>query len=535
MTTYNLAEILERSAIEYPERAAVVFGNQRIPYRDLDRLANQCAHVLAEAGITAGDKVALSCPNIPYFAVAYFGILKAGGVAVPLNVLNKAREIEYYLRDSDAKAFLCFEGSDVLPTGVHGLQAFEQVDGCEHLFIITADPTAASSIDTAEALGLRMGARSTERLRVESHQDDTAVIFYTSGTTGQPKGAELRHRNIRDNVLTMTGLFEASPERPDTALCVLPLFHTFGQVVCQNTTFAAGGTVVLQPQFDPRAALRTMLGEKVTFFAGVPTMYWQLLGAVEDGYDVASLAKNLRLAVSGGAALPVEVHRKFEEKFGVSILEGYGLSETSPVVSFSRPGEPVRLGSIGRPIAGVQMTLIDANWNEIAGSDASQLSDATTLKAPDALSDIGEIAVRGHNVMKGYFKRPDATAEVIRDGWFRTGDLARRDADGWYFIVDRVKEMVIRGGYNVYPREVEEVLMSHEDVSLCAVVGVAHDSLGEEVKAFVIRQPNSALVEADLIAWAKTQMADYKYPRIVKFVDTLPMTATGKILKRELR
>jgi long-chain acyl-CoA synthetase len=535
MTTCNLAELLERSAAEHPGREAIVFGRQRITYSELDELANQCARVLAEAGIAAGDKVALSCPNVPYFAVAYFGILKAGGVVVPLNVLNKAREIAYYLEDSDAKAFLCFEGSDLLPTGAYGLEAFHKVDGCEHMLTITADPTADSSINGAEALGLRMSAQPSEFTTVETDEDDTAVIFYTSGTTGLPKGAELRHRNIRDNALTMAELFHADPEHPDTVLCVLPLFHTFGQVVCQNTTLAVGGTIVLQPQFEPRAALRTMLDESVTFFAGVPTMYWQLLGALDAEYDVARLAKNMRLAVSGGAALPVEVHQEFEEKFGVTILEGLGLSETSPVVSFSRVGEPARVGSVGLPIPGVQMKLIDPDWNEITGPDTTTTRGATTSHEEVPKSDIGEIAVRGHNVMKGYYKRPEATAEVIRDGWFRTGDLARRDADGWYYVVDRAKEMVIRGGYNVYPREVEEVLMGHEGVSLCAVIGVPHESHGEEVKAVVIRQPGSTLAETDLIAWAKNQMADYKYPRIVEFVDALPMTATGKILKRELR
>ncbi len=259
--------------------------------------------------------------------------------------------------------------------------------------------------------------------------------------------------------------------------------------------------------------------EKVTFFAGVPTMYWGLLGALDDSVDVERLAGNLRVAVAGGSALPVEVHKDVQKKLGVTILEGYGLSETSPVASFSPYGEEVRVGSIGKPIPGVEMKLLDPeSWDEIDDD-------------PEA---VGEIAIKGHNIMKGYYGRPDATEEAIRDGWFRSGDLGRRDEDGWYYIVDRSKDMIIRGGYNVYPREVEEVLMTHPDVSLAAVIGVPHDSHGEEIKAVVIKEKGASLTEDELVAWAKGEMASYKYPREVVFVDELPMTATGKILKREL-
>jgi long-chain acyl-CoA synthetase len=290
--------------------------------------------------------------------------------------------------------------------------------------------------------------------------------------------------------------------------------------VIQNGGFAFGGTVILQPRFEAAAALALMQKEKVTFFAGVPTMYWGLLGALDDDVDVKGIAKHLRVAVAGGSALPVEVHKDFEHRFGVTILEGYGLSETSPVASFSPYGEDVRVGSIGTPIPGVEMKLLKPDsWDEVD-------------EGPD---QVGEIAIKGHNIMKGYYNRADATAEVINDGWFRSGDLGRRDEDGWYYIVDRSKDMIIRGGYNVYPREVEEVLMEHEAVSLAAVIGVPHESHGEEIKAVVIREKDHDDVsEDDLVAWAREEMASYKYPRIVEFVDELPMTATGKILKREL-
>jgi long-chain acyl-CoA synthetase len=519
MTTYNLASLLEDSAAQYPDRTAIVLGDTRLSYADVDSFANMVANLLVSRGIQPGDKVALTCPNLPYFTVVYYGILKAGATVVPLNVLLKGREVAYHLGDSDAKAYFCFEGTPELPMGQAGHEGFTQAEKCEHFFVITADLAAPSPIDGTETLAQAMGGQPNTFDTVATDEDDTAVILYTSGTTGQPKGAELRHRNMRDNALAGQDLFGATADDPDTFLCVLPLFHSFGQTVCQNGAFAFGGTVVMLPRFEAHAALQLMLKEKITFFAGVPTMYWGLLGALgeDPGLDVSQIARNLRVAVAGGSALPVEVHKDFEKKFGVTILEGYGLSETSPVASFSAYGAPVRVGSIGTPIPGVEMKLIDPEWNEVEGADR-----------------IGEIAIKGHNVMKGYYNRPEATAEVIRDGWFRSGDLARRDEDGWYYIVDRSKDMIIRGGYNVYPREIEEVLMTHEAVSLAAVIGVPHESHGEEIKAVVIRNPGAAITEDELIEWAKEQMANYKYPRIVEFVDALPMTSTGKILKREL-
>jgi long-chain acyl-CoA synthetase len=281
--------------------------------------------------------------------------------------------------------------------------------------------------------------------------------------------------------------------------------------------FYRRATLVLQPRFDAKQAVELMVKEKVNIFAGVPTMYWGLLTDDTSAEDIAAIKENLRVAVSGGSALPMEVLKGIKQKFDVDVLEGYGLSETSPVASFNRPDRPSKPGSIGLPVWGVEMKLIDDDWKEIEGEGP------------------GEIAIRGHNIMKGYYGRPEATESSIRDGWFRTGDVARRDEDGYYYIIDRSKDMIIRGGYNVYPRELEEVLMTHPDVSLAAVVGVEHPSHGEEIKAYVIRGPGASVTEDELVAWGKEQFANYKYPRIVEFRDELPMTATGKILKRELR
>ncbi|CAN5313845.1 long-chain fatty acid--CoA ligase [soil metagenome] len=514
----NLSVLLEDSARKHPDRDAVVLGDTRLTYAQVDGAANQVANLLRERGIRPRDKVALTCPNLPHFTILYYGILKAGAVVVPLNVLLKRREIAYHLADAEAKVYLCFQGTPELPMGTEGHAAFEQADACEHFVMITADPAAASPVEGTETLGKLMSSQAPTFETVLTDDDETAVILYTSGTTGQPKGAELRHRNMRDNALAGEALFGADENHPDTYLCVLPLFHSFGQTVIQNGALAYGGTVVMLPRFDAAAALGLMVKEKVSFFAGVPTMYWGLLGALDDTVDVASLAKNLRVAAAGGSALPVEVHKEFQRRFGVTILEGYGLSETSPIASFAPRGQEVHVGSIGVPIPGVEMKLIDAEWNEVEDD-------------PDV---VGEIAIKGHNVMKGYYNRPDETSEVIRDGWFRSGDLARRDKDGFYYIVDRAKDMIIRGGFNVYPREVEEVLITHEAVSLAAVLGVPDERHGEEIKAFVILADGATATGEELVEWCREQMAAYKYPRVIELVDSLPMTATGKILKREL-
>lgn len=514
----NVSRLLTDTASRYPERTAIVFGDDRITYAALDAAANRVANLLVSRGIRPGDKVALSCPNLPQFSSVYFGILKAGAAVVPLNVLLRSGEIAYHLADSDAKAYFAFEGTPALPIAQAAWEGFEATEGCTEFFLIESGAAVPAGGGAPESYRTAVAEQPVTFRTVERDEDDTAVVLYTSGTTGHPKGAELRHRNVYDNALVGRELFAADPDRPDTYLCVLPLFHAFGQTVVQNGAFAFGGTIVLQPRFEARAALRLMLDHDVTFFAGVPTMYWGLLAALDDTVDVVRLAATLRVAVAGGAALPAEIHKQFKDRFGVTILEGYGLSETSPIASFSRFGEEPRVGSIGVPIPGVEMKLIRDDWSDVEGGPG----------------EIGEIAIRGHNVMKGYYNRPDATAEAIQEGWFRTGDLARRDEDGFYYIVDRSKDMIIRGGFNVYPREIEEVLMEHPAVSLVAVIGVPHESHGEEIKAVVVKEASSGTTEDELLAWAKERLAGYKYPRIVQFVDELPLTSTGKILKRQL-
>ena len=513
----NLAVVLEHSAREQPQRDAIVFAGRRFSYTAIDAAASQVANLLAARGVGPGDRVALSCPNLPYFPIVYFGILKAGAVVVPLNILLKRGEIAYHLADAQAKAYFCFEGNAELPMGGEGWAAFNDVIDCEHFFLMTTDPHAASPIEGASTFAAAVHAHSASFASARTEATDTAVILYTSGTTGRPKGAELSHGNILFNAFAVVRLFGEHPEGHDRILVVLPLFHTFGQTVQLIAGFLQAASLVLLPRFEARAALAAMQAESITCFAGVPTMYWGLLNALDDTADVGAIVANLRIAASGGAALPVEILHSFRRRFGVQILEGYGLSETSPVTTFSRRDHAIKAGSIGIPVWGVEVKLIDADWNTIEGADV-----------------IGEIAVRGHNVMKGYFNRPDDTAAVMREGWFRTGDLARRDAEGAYYIVDRSKDMIIRGGFNVYPREIEELLVTHPGVSLVAVVGVPSDEHGEEIKAFVIRKSGADVDAQALVAWARERIAAYKYPRLVEFRDSLPMTASGKILKREL-
>jgi long-chain acyl-CoA synthetase len=517
----NLSVVLEDSARKHPTRDAVVLGDTRLTYAQVNGAANQVANLLVERGIQPGDKVALSCPNLPFFPIVYYGILKAGAVVVPLNVLLKGREIAYHLGDSEAKAYFCFQGTPELAMGTEGHAGFEQADGCEHFFMIMADPAAPSSVDGTETLAAAMKDQPPTFPGVPTKETDSAVILYTSGTTGQPKGAELSHSNLVLNALESIRMLGASPEG-ERHLITLPLFHSFGSTVQMNAGFSTASTLVLLPRFDAAQAVRLLEKEDITFFAGVPTMYWGLLGALQDDVDVDRIAENLHIAGAGGASLPVEILKEFKNRFHVDILEGYGLSETSPVATFNQKDRPAKPGSIGYPIWGVEVKLIDDDWNEV-GADGGDTGD-----------EVGEIAIRGHNIMKGYYNRPDATAEVMKDGWFRSGDLARRDADGYYYIVDRAKDMIIRGGFNVYPREIEEVLITHDAVSLAAVVGVPHESHGEEIKAFVITAADASITEDELIAWCKENMASYKYPRIIEFREQLPMTATGKILKREL-
>ena len=508
----SLATLLEDSARTYPDRTAIIQGDRRLSYAEVDASARRVAALLAARGIGNGDRVALAIPNIAEFPIVYYGILMAGAVVVPMNVLMKAEEIEYYLRDAGARAFFCFAGTPELPLGAEGRAAFEHAPECEHFILIGQ----AEGVE-GESYGELMAASSPDWDTAVTAETDTSVVLYTSGTTGQPKGAELSHSNLVLNAIGCNRLFQTKAEQPETMLVTLPLFHTFGATVLMNGGFASASTLVLVPRFTGQVALQLMQEHEVTIFAGVPTMYWALLNALDDTVDVARIQRNLRIAMSGGAALPLQILDDFTTRFGIGILEGYGLSETSPVATFNHLGRTTKPGSIGQALWGVEVRLVDFDWNTITDTET-----------------IGEIAIRGYNIMKGYLNRPDATAEVMHDGWFRTGDLARQDDEGYFFIVDRAKDMVIRGGFNVYPREVEEVLMRHPAVSLAAVIGIPSEEHGEEIKACIVKNADDPTTEQELIDYCKEHLAAFKYPRVVEFMGSLPMTSTGKLLKRQL-
>jgi long-chain acyl-CoA synthetase len=521
-TTLNLGSIVRHHARLSPDREAIVCGDVRMTFAQLDAASNRVANALVEMGIGYGDKVALSCPNLPFFPIVYYGIMKAGAAVVPLNVLFKPREIEYHLRDSDARAVFVFEGTDELPLVDCVKEGFDRVDSCSDLVVMTKENTAQSPFREHRTLAaITLDRRDTFEI-YPTKPSDTCAILYTSGTTGQPKGAELTHFNLMSNVtttwLTHQPVLDFSDGEQKTCLITLPLFHTTGQTVQMNTNMYGGSRNVLVARFEPKTVLETMVREKVNFWVGVPTMYWALLKYIDEtGFDVSEVRETMRVCTSGGAPMPVEVMKAFEEKFGVRVFEGYGLSETSPLATFNHFERPSKPGTVGQPIFGVEIKCVDEDDKEVARGAR------------------GEIVIRGTNVMKGYYKRPEATAEAFRNGWFHTGDIGVIDDEGYVAVVDRKKDMILRGGYNVYPRELEEIIITHPAISLCAVIGVPDERLGEEVKAFVVLKQGAQLTDVDFLAWCKTQFAANKYPRYVEFRDSLPIGGTGKIFKRALR
>jgi long-chain acyl-CoA synthetase len=511
----NLSVFLEDSSRRYPTKTAFIFGETALSFEQTNHLANQVANGLVSKGIQPGDKVAISCLNLPYFPIIYFGILKAGAVVVPLSVLLKKDEIVYHLSDSEAKAYFCFVGTPELPMGQMGYSAIQEMPHPVDFFLIMPQITDAPNIEGTQTLGQLMAGQAGQIETYASGAEDTAVIIYTSGTTGRPKGAELTHSNLLLNAILASNLSQATSA--DIQLIVLPLFHIFAMTVLMNAGIYKGMTSVLLPRFDAAGVFGLILKHKVTIFAGVPTMYWGLLHHQDPTIDFSAVSQNLRICISGGASLPVQVLKEFEARFNVPIIEGYGMSEGAPAVTFNQPDQERKAGSIGTPVWGVEVKLVDIHGHEVA------------------VGEKGELLYCGHNVMKGYYKKPEATAETIKNGWLHSGDIAIKDEDGYFFIVDRTKDMIIRGGLNVYPREVEELMIQHEAISMVAVIGVPDEEFGEDIKAFVVLKDGATASEQEIIDWTKAHIAAYKYPRSVEFIPALPMSATGKILKRELR
>jgi long-chain acyl-CoA synthetase len=504
-STISVAAILAESAARTPEATAIVVGTELVTYGALWEQTCAYAGALRDRGIRPGDPVAVLIPNVADFARVYYAVLSLGGVVVPVHALLKAGEIDYVLRDSGARLLVCAEA--LLGEGAMG--------------------AATSGVDVV-TVGTAEGSKGVHRLEAEAavanplathvprRPEDVATILYTSGTTGKPKGALGTHFALVQQVrVLLSNTFDM--RRGDVVFGGLPLFHTFGQTCVLNAGLAAGATLVLCPKFTGDTALELMQRHKVNIFFGVPTMYIALL---ESARTNPVRLDSLRYCISGGASLPVSVMDKFRQNFAVEIYEGYGLTETSPVASFNHVGRPPRPGTIGTPILGVEV--------EIA---RPEVFDTIELLPT---GELGELVIRGHNLFKGYLNNPDATAEAMVDGWFRTGDLGTKDADGYLRILDRKKEMIIRNGYNVYPREVEEVLNGHPDVVTAAVFGVPDEVHGQEVAAAIVRSAASSVTAEDIRDYARSRLAAYKYPRIIQLVTELPLGPSGKILKREL-
>jgi long-chain acyl-CoA synthetase len=492
----NLALDLIATARRIPDRTATIADHATMTYADLDAASSRFATFLSRQGIGMGDRVGIMLPNIPAAPIAYYGIWRLGGIAVPMNPLMQGREVGFYLSNTGAKALIgTSDFEDAARQGAH---------------------TAGSKswiVDDAELV------RLTDDLPefgepVERNESDTAVVLHTSGTTGTPKGAELTHGSLGSNRdVIVRCLLKLTDE--DVVLACLPLFHVFGMTCAMNAAVAAGAGLSLMARFDPSKAIERIRRDRVTVLEAVPTMYSALLSVAERFTPDAT--GSLRTCVSGGAALPVAVLNDFEKTFNAIILEGYGLSETSPAATFNHPDAERRPGSIGTPIEGVQLRLVDEGGNEVPTGSP------------------GEIQVKGPNVMKGYWNLPEATAQSIKDGWFSTGDIAVVDEDGYYWIVDRKKDLIIRGGYNVYPREIEEAMYEHPAVAQVAVIGIAHDSLGEEVGAAVVLKAGLTADVEELRRFVKGRVAAYKYPRRIWFLDSLPTGPTGKLLRREVK
>ena len=499
---FNLAVILRETADTSPGKAVAVDAGGQMTYGELDALSDRLAAGLEAAGLRPGDAVALQLPNISQFLVAYFGILKAGGVAVPLNVLLKAPEVAFYLGDSGAKILITWEG--VLGDAAQGAATA----GVSEIYAVGHAENAPGAHPFERLLAVADGPRLAPRMLT-----DTAVIVYTSGTTGRPKGAELTHIQLYMNADIPGRLVGVQPD--DVVITVLPFFHVFGLSSILDLCVRFGCAMSLIPRFDPATVLTAIQRDHATVFDGVPTMFIALLQYPGlDSYDVSSL----RLAISGGASIPAPVLDAFENRFGVVILEGYGLTETASTATQNKSITERRAYSVGKPIWGTQTQVWDDDGNAL----------------PPGKDHVGEVVTRGLHVMKGYLHDPQATAEAFAGGWFHTGDLGYFDEDGFLFIAGRSKELIIRGGYNVYPAEIEDVLHAHPAVAEAAVIGIPDDRLGEEVMAVVTLRPGASLTAPELIAYCKERIAAYKYPRVIEFRDELPKNAMGKIMKDQL-
>jgi long-chain acyl-CoA synthetase len=499
----SLASIVRETAKRFGDKPALIFQDKPITYAELDAHVDRISAGIAALGIKPGDRVALLVQNTPHFVYSYVAISRAGAVTVPLNTMFTAEEVSYIVGDSEARAIIVAE--PFLPA-VEGLR--ETLPMLEHVVVVgDRAPIGAMTCEQLEGAGGPVPD-------VAESPDDLACLPYTSGTTGKPKGAMLTHGNLTANLDQMSKVPTLAVRADDVVLLVLPLFHIYALNVILGLTMREGATAVLQERFDPSTAFDAIERHRVTLLFGAPPMFVAWLNTA--GADKRDLS-SVRVAVSGAAPLPGAVLEDFQRRFGVTILEGYGLTETAPGLTSNAMGAHARPNSIGKPLPGVEMRLVDEHDEEVEEGDP------------------GEVVVRGPNVFRGYWRRPEETEHATRGGWFHTGDVAFADEDGYLFLVDRKKDLIIVSGFNVYPREVEEILFRHPKVAEAAVIGIPHPYTGEAVKALVVLKPGERATEEEIVDFCKRSIARFKCPQVVEFVAELPHTQTGKVLKRALR
>jgi long-chain acyl-CoA synthetase len=517
-----LHAILEKTAKKHPEKAAIAYFEEEITYRELDSLSNQFAGALNALGVKKGDKVAAFLPNIPQFVIAYFGVLKAGAVLTAISPLHKEREVEYQLTDSEAEAIVALDSLYPIVEKVWPKTSLRNVIITsleEYASKTTAIPSTVGQKPNVYSFQELLREKGAKPLKVGINpKEDLAALQYTGGTTGTAKGAMLTHLNLVSNALAFAAWIKGEVAK-ETFLTALPLFHIYGMTTSMNVPISLAAKMVLLPRFDPQMALESIQRHRVTVFCGAPTMYSVLLANPELGkFDLTSI----RVCISGASPLPPQVQKKFMDITGGFLAEGYGLTEASPVTHCNpvdKTMRTVRLGSIGLPLPDTDARIVDVETGE------------KTLKP----GETGELAVKGPQLMKGYWKRPSETALVLRDGWLLTGDIAKMDQDGYFYITDRKKDLIKYKDYSVYPREIEDVIYEHSAVKLCAVVGKPDPLVGEVPKAFIVLKDGAEATDVEIMEFVREKVAPYKAVREVEFRKELPVSAAGKVLRRVLQ
>ncbi|MHB9149482.1 MAG: long-chain-fatty-acid--CoA ligase [Thermoleophilia bacterium] len=499
----NIAEALDRNALFFPDHEALVDGARRWTYGEYQRDANRLARALTDLDVAKGDRVCLFMGNSAEFAIAFYGILKVGAIAVSISSMSRRREVEYMTNNCEAEVMIV--GRDY----VQELPDRVDIPRVRHIIAVAPDDSA-SDRGVDHSLWPLLDGQEGSFTTVYTDRDDGAEIIYTSGTTGKPKGVVLTHGNVVSN--TYSTMYEAGVSRDDRLVCFLPMYHSFAQNFIFNSTVRAGATLIIFPKFEAENVLRVMAEEKVTRWHAVPTIYILVLGMPE----ADKAFQHVNYCFSAASTMPQEIARQWYDRFGLKINEGYGLTESTPSAVYNHTVRH-KAGTVGTPIMNVEVQIWDADCNVLPVGVA------------------GEIVIKGPNVMKGYYNDPVATSETLVNGWLRTGDVGVFDEEGYLSIVDRIKDMVNSAGLKIWPREVEEVLYTHEAIEECAVIGVADPVYGENVKACIVLRPGATLCADDVVVFCKERLSSYKAPKIVEFMESLPKSPTGKILKTDLR